>query len=151
MKIADIRMKAYKMSLDPDSAEKLANEVGIPDALAVLEKTARFLAHEASLPAHPKKKSPDWVFRVESTKCRRQFRAAKGMELQRQERLRTAEASKNALESGYQPKDKIREQLAKQFENDEITYKQYQSAIAFADDVYGKEIPDVSEQNTLAL
>ncbi len=151
MQLADIRMKAYKMDIDPDAAEKLAKEVSIEQADAVLEKTARYLAYEAALPAHPKKKSPDWVFRVEAKKCCRLFRAAKHMELRRQERLKAAEASKQALESGYQPSIKVRDQLLQQWENDEITYKQYQQAKLFADEMYGKENTDVSQQNAIEI
>lgn len=151
MKITDIRMKAYKMGLDPDAATALTDAVGIEKALAVLEKTARFLKYEASLPAHPKKKSPDWVFNDESRKCRRLCLEAKCMELQRQEQLKTVVASKKALEKEYQPNTELRDQLREQWECDEITYKQYQQGIAFVDYMYGKEKTDANQQNTLAV
>jgi hypothetical protein len=138
-------MKAYKMNIDPDAAERLAKEVGEEEAAAVLERVRKKVEYQDSMPNHPRKKSPDWFFGHAAHECRMKSRAEKRDVRLSKDYLESIKASKEAHEKGYRPDsdtlaNQIEEILAKSetLDGPKITYDDFQRTMRFLDSVEEK-------------
>ncbi|MHA2068469.1 MAG: hypothetical protein ACXABY_29245 [Candidatus Thorarchaeota archaeon] len=133
-------MTAYKMNVDPDAAEKLANEVGEEVATAVLERVRKKIEYQDSMPKHSKKKSPDWFFGHLAHECRMKYRAGKRDERMSREYAASIAKSREAFEKGFRPdidslygilEDRVDED--KVSKSEQIKYEEFQLAKKFLD------------------
>ena len=133
-------MTAYRMNIDPDAAERLAEEVGKEPAVAVLERVRKKVEYQDSLPSHPKKKTPDWFFGYVAHECRMQFRAGRRNQRMSNEYALSVSESKQAYDSGFRPdidtlygklEDSIDED--KVSKSEQIKYEEFQLAKKFLD------------------